>query len=235
MVLLIQFRTEQSGPHDLKCIWESTGLPYSEFRMLNLFNKSVTDDVLKQEAEKANKIIISGSAETGYEEKDPRKKKEIKRVVDMLRPVIKKVVKEDKPLLAICFGANVLADIMGGTVVVDKELAEAGVVDMHINEAGMKDDLFDGFKSPFRVISGHKASIKMLPKDAVLLASSDVTPIHAFRFGKNVYGTQFHAELNFDDLMARLELYPEYKEAESGSLDREKIDVKKIIRNFIEK
>ncbi len=47
----------------------------------------------------------------------------------------------------------------------------------------------------------------MLPRRAVLLASSPACPVQAFRVGARVYATQFHPELDADGLCTRIDVY----------------------------
>jgi GMP synthase (glutamine-hydrolysing) len=60
---------------------------------------------------------------------------------------------------------------------------------------------------------GHEDCVIELPKNATLLASSDRVTNQAYRFDDApIYCTQFHPELNCDDMMARVRQYPHYVE-----------------------
>jgi len=57
------------------------------------------------------------------------------------------------------------------------------------------------------VFLGHKEAVTRLPRGATVLASSAACPVQAFRFGENVYATQFHPELDVEGLCLRIDVY----------------------------
>ena len=59
----------------------------------------------------------------------------------------------------------------------------------------------------FDAYLGHKEAVARLPEGAVLLASTDTCPVHAFRIGRNVYATQFHPELDGVAICDRIDAY----------------------------
>ena len=110
------------------------------------------------------------------------------------------------PLLGLCYGLGVVTSHLGG--VVDRQYGEgAGAVAVTLTEAGLVDPLFEGLAPSFRAFTGHKEACAELPPGAVLLASGTACPVQAFRVGENVYVTQFHPELDADDLAARMRIY----------------------------
>ena len=80
-------------------------------------------------------------------------------------------------------------------------------IDITLTEEGRKDPLLEGLPEVFRAFVGHKESCMELPPGAVLLASSKRCPHHMFRIRKNIYGTQFHPELDFENLEIRINVY----------------------------
>ena len=46
-----------------------------------------------------------------------------------------------------------------------------------------------------------------MPNGGTLLASSERCPIQMIRFGKNVYATQFHPELDAEGIILRIQIY----------------------------
>lgn len=97
---------------------------------------------------------------------------------------------EDKPFLGICLGAQMLVNHLGGRVTSHpEEKVEIGWYPLQATEAGR--DLLDW---PSMVYQFHREGFS-LPKDAVLLASAETYPNQAFRYGRNAWGIQFHAEL----------------------------------------
>lgn len=61
------------------------------------------------------------------------------------------------------------------------------------------DPLFDGLEDGFMAAESHQKEVKALPRDFVLLASTEEVRVQAFRHrSRTIYGTQFHPE-NYTD------------------------------------
>jgi GMP synthase-like glutamine amidotransferase len=74
---------------------------------------------------------------------------------------------------------------------------EIGVASFRVTADAATDSVF-GHLAGKDVIAAewHKDYISDLPDDAVVLAGNDVCPVQAFRMGENVYGVQFHPEVD---------------------------------------
>lgn len=97
---------------------------------------------------------------------------------------------EDKPFLGICLGAQMLVNHLGGKVNGHQEGAvEIGWYPLRATEEGKA-----LMHWPEMVYQFHREGFS-LPAGATLLATSDTYPNQAFRYGKNAWGIQFHAEL----------------------------------------
>jgi GMP synthase-like glutamine amidotransferase len=101
------------------------------------------------------------------------------------------------PCLAICLGAQLLADALGAKVA--RAGVELGVHPLDLADAAHHDPLFAGLPHRVPVFSFHQDRFE-LPKRAIHLAGSKNCAHHAFRFGAAAYGLQFHPELGRDDL-----------------------------------
>ena len=128
-----------------------------------------------------------------------------------LRELLRGVVADDVPAIAICLGAQVAAEALGGTTAVPAlGKDEVGVVDLTITPAGESDPVFgqvaaeavraahrtgistsDGTRFP--VIVSHHDAVTHLPEAATLLASSDRSPVHTWRAGR-LLAFQHHPE-----------------------------------------
>lgn len=123
-----------------------------------------------------------------------------------------------KPTFASCWGFQAMAKALGGEVVTDMSRAELGTVEVFLTEEGRKDPLFGPLGDRFLAPMGHQDCVTRLPDDAIRLASSEKVKNQAFKIkDKPIYCTQFHPELDCDDLTARLGAYPEYLEKINGS------------------
>lgn len=99
-------------------------------------------------------------------------------------------LKENRPLLGICLGAQMLVNHLGGKVAGHGEgLVEIGWYPIKATEEGRK-----LMHWPEMVYQFHREGFS-LPGGAVLLASSETYSNQAFRYGDNAWGIQFHAEL----------------------------------------
>lgn len=233
MILLIQFRGDQSGPHEVKAIFNSVKRPYTDYRIINGASLDTMSDDLLALAKQARCVMIGGWGENGYEADTEEKKLLMDQVRAKMKPVIEYLVKEDKPTLGMCLGHQLIADAMGGEVVVDKDQAETGIGTIELTEEGTKDELLGEFGPSFYAILGHKASVSQLPDGAVHLATTAKHGLQAFRLGNNVYGTQFHPELNLQELEERLQMYPEYRDLEFDFDRTLKIEADRIAQRFV--
>lgn len=106
-----------------------------------------------------------------------------------------------------------MARAMGGSVVHDMSRSELGTRELRLTPAGHADPIFSPLGETFEAQMGHADRVDRLPGDAILLASTDRVDNQAYRFvDKPIYCTQFHPELNHENLLGRLVQYPEYIE-----------------------
>lgn len=104
---------------------------------------------------------------------------------------LKVPLKENKPFLGICLGAQMLSKHLGGKVEADREgKVEIGWYPLNATEHGRL--LMPHW--PKMVYHFHREGFD-LPRGAELLASGETYPNQAYRYGKNAWGLQFHAEL----------------------------------------
>lgn len=103
---------------------------------------------------------------------------------------LKVPLKENKPYLGICLGAQMLVRQLGGKVAArPDEQVEIGWYPIHPTEHGRL-----LMHWPKMVYHFHREGFD-LPHGAQLLASGETYPNQAFRYGGNAWGLQFHAEL----------------------------------------
>lgn len=110
------------------------------------------------------------------------------------RRLISEAVKLGVPVLGVCFGAQLLAVALDGSVVKDGPL-EVGMGRASLTDAGVVDPVLGTDSKDLAVVHWHRDAYT-LPPGAVRLASGERHTEQAFRFGKTAYGLQFHVEIN---------------------------------------
>ncbi len=149
---------------------------------------------------------------------------------------------QSKPTFASCWGFQAMARAMGGSVVHDLARGELGTLRLTLSDAGHDDPVFSPLGVNFDAQMGHTDRVDRLPADAVLLASTEKVENQAYRFqGKPIYCTQFHPELNRENLIGRLVQYPEYVDRIAGITFEQFRDTvhdtpetERLLRRFIE-
>ncbi|WP_034991841.1 glutamine amidotransferase [Beijerinckia mobilis] len=101
-------------------------------------------------------------------------------------------LKEEKPFLGICLGAQMLARHLGQTVSPHPQgKVEAGYYRIHPTEQGHR---ICAQRFPDMVYQWHREGF-CLPRGATLLAKGQDFEAQAFRYGKHAFGLQFHPEV----------------------------------------
>ncbi|MCD6301167.1 MAG: glutamine-hydrolyzing GMP synthase [Staphylothermus sp.] len=120
-------------------------------------------------------IILSGGPYSVYDEKAPR--------------IGKWLLEQDIPVLGICYGAQLIASLMGGHI--KEGIGEYGRTKINIVE---KDLLFDGWSNDY-VWMSHRDYIIDVP-DSKIIAYTSNNYIAAYKLrNKKIYGVQFHPEV----------------------------------------
>ncbi|GMA32512.1 glutamine amidotransferase [Litorihabitans aurantiacus] len=150
-------------------------------------------------------IVVGGSPFTSSdpEESKSEVQRRVEREIDAL---LVEICDRDLPFLGACYGVGTLGVHLGG--VVDTTYGEpAGAVEVSLTPDGVADPLLRGLPPVFEAYVGHKEALRAAPPGSVLLASSPTAPVQMLRFGRNVYATQFHPELDAEGIASRLLAY----------------------------
>jgi GMP synthase-like glutamine amidotransferase len=110
-----------------------------------------------------------------------------------LKETIKDLVNRAIPYLGICLGGQLLAEVLGGAVHLQK-CGERGCHQIVLTDSGVDDPLFAGISREFISFQWHNDCFEP-PPDSLHLARSHACPHQAFRWGKAAYGLQFHPEV----------------------------------------
>lgn len=109
---------------------------------------------------------------------------------------LKNVVNDEVPLLAICYGHQLLAKSLGGVSGYHKNGMEIGTVEINLDENAKSDTIFSKLENSFKAHTIHSQTVLELPKNAIKLASNNHDSNHAFRVGNCAWGVQFHPEFD---------------------------------------
>ncbi|MFC4439882.1 MULTISPECIES: type 1 glutamine amidotransferase [Natrialbaceae] len=144
-------------------------------------------------------------------------------------------IDRDIPFLGICWGHQLLADALGGTV------EDMGAYEVGYSEIEQVGDsrLFDGISRDFTAFTSHADEVSALPDGAEPLAQNRYSN-HGFRKGR-VFGVQFHPEYDTRtarDLVHKKELSDERRESVLAEITEENYqracEAKLVFENFLE-
>ena len=134
--------------------------------------------------------------------------------------LIEQALKDNKPVLGICLGSQLMAATLGAEVKKGGQ-KEIGWYPVNLTASVATDALWQELPSRFTAYHWH-GDVYDLPQGAVSLAASELTPCQGFRYGEKAYGFLFHMEVT-EKIIANM-----VKEF-SGELEAENIKASSII------
>jgi GMP synthase (glutamine-hydrolysing) len=135
-----------------------------------------------------DKVILSG------------RRKNIKEINIVNSKIIRYCFQTDKPILGICYGAEIIALTFGGSIYRMDDHVQ-GTITVNI----LKPNSLIPDRTSVNVYESHRYSVAKLPKDFVSLGSSSLCKYEIFsHIKKRIYGTQFHPEKSDRDGFALL-------------------------------
>lgn len=111
--------------------------------------------------------------------------------IEELQSWIRKAVSQGVFLVGICFGHQLIAKALGGTVEAYSGGWGAGIRESDVVDATMREFFIDG---KLRLLYNHHDQVVALPDGATLLATSDFCRFEALRYGQQIYTFQGHPE-----------------------------------------
>ena len=154
----------------------------ADYRVIRLFHGEMPEEEIKNVG---SLIVLGGPMGVSEEEEFPFLRWE--------KRIIRAAIDEAVPVLGICFGAQLIASILG-TQVFHGPVKEIGWNPISITAHGQVDSLLGYLPENATVFQWHGDGFD-LPPGAIRLASSAHYSTQAFRVGKKIYGLQFHLEV----------------------------------------
>ena len=136
-------------------------------------------------------------------------------------------------VLAVCFGHQLVGEVLGGRVVENALGIEVGTVGVTLTDKGKMDPLFKGLPCELSVQASHGFVVSKLPPDVELLASNHNTEIQSFAYGNSLRAVQFHPEVTAST-MERLLSVRGYRNMAKDS-NHGKIILKNWITHWVDK
>lgn len=140
------------------------------------------DNIKLEEIDKFDSFILSGRRQNNQKMNALNSK------------IINHAIAEKKPLLGICYGAEILALTVGGTIRKMNSAQKGNSTVMVVNENPLCSGILQVYQS-------HNFEISHLGKSLIQLASSDACKYEVIQYrDSRIFGTQFHPEMTQDGL-----------------------------------
>ncbi|PEN15373.1 GMP synthase [Longibacter salinarum] len=168
--------------------------------------------------------VITGSQSSVYHDEE---------WIAHLSTWVRSAVAADLPILGVCWGHQLLAEVLGGRV-------EGGEYELGYTTVDLLHDdrFFEGVDSPCTVFATHSDHVVEMPAEATVLAKNDAS-IQSFRHG-SVFTTQFHPEYDLrtaESMIESKDLPMSTVQQALDSCTNENVqaaqDVKKVFDNFL--
>ena len=131
-------------------------------------------------------VVLGGPMSAGSDDGFPTRRAELNLIADALRQV--------RPTLGICLGAQLLAVVAGSSVARGPH-PEIGFGYVHLTTAARTDALFSGLPPEVPVLHWHSETFEV-PTGGLHLAASASYESQAYRLGALAWGLQFHVEID---------------------------------------
>ncbi len=177
MTILFIQHVRNEGPGIFKEVLDEMGISSHIFEIFSHKNFSLPSDC-------RGVIILGGPMNVDEESQYPFLKEEKEFIGNLLH--------KDIPLLGICLGAQLIAQVAEGRVFRAAE-KEIGWYPIRLTGEGEQDSLFQGLPKLFDIFQLHEDTFEIPPKGKRLV-TSDGCHNQGFKVGKRGYGLQFHLE-----------------------------------------
>ena len=128
-------------------------------------------------------VVVTGSAASVYWDRE---------WIGQLKTWVGGAVEADLPVLGVCFGHQLLADVLGGRV---EDMGEYEIGYRTVHQDG-ENRLLEGITESMTVFTTHSDRVAEPPPGSTVFAENDYG-IHGFRKGRAM-GVQFHPEYDME-------------------------------------
>lgn len=213
-VLVFQFReNDQARAQERTCIARELG-DGVETTFLNVASDADAADI-PAAVSHYDGFVLGGSGDFDFDGNrsltDPYRQMS-QQLLARMRPAFDYIFRYDLPTLGICYGHQLIGAYTGTAVVYSADQKKSKTHPVVMNIHPDDDPLLAGLPHQFVAHYGHKDVLAAVPETATLLMhSGDHTcRVSALRYQRHIYTTQFHPELRFADMVARIEQSPGY-------------------------
>lgn len=145
-------------------------------------------------------------------------------------------VKDEVPLLGVCFGHQILASALGGEV---RKNPLGRAIGSRVVRRVVDDPLLEGLPEAFEVNVSHRDHVAVPPPGTTKLVTADHDDLHAFSAGPVARAVQFHPEFSDEIVRGYIEQRMDILRGEGFDperLHRDVVDVphaRRLLRNFV--
>lgn len=187
---------------------------YSDIDFINILDSNIDWKNPKSIIDGYKGIIFGGSGEFDFdgnrEDSDPARVSSYE-FLEKLSPLFSYLFDKDFPTLGICYGHQILGAFAGAKVQCDESQKKICSHEIKLAVDKNNNFLLADLPESFYAHYGHKDSLDRVPEGAVLLMNGGcVCRVPALQYKNNIFTTQFHPELNFEDMIKCMKNSPGY-------------------------
>lgn len=213
-ILGVQFRkSKDTIEQEQACIVREAGV-YTDVEFVSALDDTLDWNFPETIMERYDGVILGGSGDfdfDGNRDENDEARKISYELLGKLRPLFTYLFDNDIPTLGICFGHQLLGAFAGAQVKCFEQQRKTTSHTLHFMVDKNDYFLFSDFPDSFDAQYAHRDALDRVPEGATLLLNGgDQCKVSALRFKTNIYTTQFHPELTYEDMTKHLRKMPEY-------------------------
>ncbi len=213
-ILGIQFRkSEKTLAQEQACMQREAGV-YTDVEFVSALDDTIDWQFPEVIMEGYHGVILGGSGDFDFDGNratdDPARQMSYE-LLGKLRSLFQYLFDHDIPTLGICYGHQLLGAFAGAQVKYSEQQKKNRSHEVKLLVDKNDYFLFADLPESFQAHYGHKDSLDRIPDGAVLLMhGGEECQVSALKYKENIYTVQFHPELNFADMVERINSSPGY-------------------------